>query len=324
VVLLARPAVLLLFALFAAIGVARAGAGDSPLPLARALVVVFGFLLFSVACNDLADEAVDRVNLAASGRPLVAGTGRRGELVATAVTAGAVSLGTAALLGRWVLAVTACGLVLSATYSLRPIRWAGRGAVASMLLPACYVAVPYLAGLLSVRDSVRPADFALLVALYVGFIGRIVLKDFRDVRGDALFGKRTFLVRHGRRATCRLSASCWTAGTALLLVAEGRVSVFAEAQLVCLGVALPMLRALSAGRGARRDEWLVSALAIVGRGMLLLVLAQLLGGSQLLRWFAAIAVTAITVGQALLMLAFGPVPSRHAVPLAGDSVLTGR
>jgi hypothetical protein len=58
--------------------------------------------------------------------------------------------------------------------------------------------------------------------------------------------------------------------------------------------------------------------------MLLLVLAQLLGGSQLLRWFAAIAVTAITVGQALLMLAFGPVPSRHAVPLAGDSVLTGR
>ena len=56
-------------------------------------------------------------------------------------------------------------------------------------------------------------DLALLAALYVGFVGRIVLKDFRDVVGDRLFGKRTFLVRHGRRTTCVLSAACWVGGT---------------------------------------------------------------------------------------------------------------
>jgi hypothetical protein len=44
--------------------------------------------------------------------------------------------------------------------------------------------------------------------LYVGFIGRIMLKDFPDVRGDALFGERTFLVRHGWRATCATTPGC--------------------------------------------------------------------------------------------------------------------
>lgn len=42
-----------------------------------------GFLLFSVALNDLADEAIDRVNLPGDRRrPLVAGTATRRELVA--------------------------------------------------------------------------------------------------------------------------------------------------------------------------------------------------------------------------------------------------
>lgn len=56
-------------------------------------------------------------------------------------------------------------------------------------------------------------------ALYLGFIGRILLKDFRDVRGDALFGKRTFLVRHGRRATCAVSAGCLVTGNCAVVLA---------------------------------------------------------------------------------------------------------
>ena len=92
--------------------------------------------------------------------------------------------------------------------------------VAPLALPACYVAVPYLVGVLSARGHVRVSDLPLLAALYVGFIGRIILKDFRVVRGDALFGKRTFLVRRGRVSTCRVSAALWSAGTALRSVSE--------------------------------------------------------------------------------------------------------
>src|SRR5205085_2049107 len=85
-------------------------------------------------------------------------------------------------------------------YSRRPLRISDRGAVASFLLPVGYVAVPFLVGFFGVGGRLRARDFVLLAGLWVTFVGRILLKDFRDVEGDAMFGKRTYLVRHGRPA----------------------------------------------------------------------------------------------------------------------------
>lgn len=275
-VLLARPAVVVLLGLFTAIGLAQAGQSENHLLLARALVAVMGFLLFSVALNDLADEAIDRVNLPGDRRrPLVAGTATRRELVAMAAGAAVVALVASATL-HWAAAVAvAAGLALSAAYSLRPLRVAERGVAACLLLPAGYVAVPYLVGVLGARGSIHPGDLALLGGLYAGFIGRIVLKDFRDVHGDRLFGKRTFLVRHGRRWTCAFSAACWVAGSATLAVIEQPSWALAGAWAAQLVLALWLLRVLAFERGPRQDEAVISAIAIVGRGMLVMLVAHL-------------------------------------------------
>jgi 4-hydroxybenzoate polyprenyltransferase len=272
-VLMTRPAVLLLLAMFAAIGQAQAGAGEERARMVVTLVGVVGFLLYSVAFNDLADEEIDRVNLPA--RPLAAGLTWRAELVVVGCTSGAVALAAAAALGWRPLVVVAGGLALSAAYSLPPVRLAGRGTVASLMLPACYVAVPYLTGLLAVRTTLHRTDVLLLAGLYVAFIGRILLKDFRDLRGDALFGKRTFLVRHGRVRTCRTSGVLLAAGTVLLLAAE-RFSVgLTAAYLAGLAATLVLLRLLSAQHHPHRDEAVIAAIAILGRGMLLGLLAHL-------------------------------------------------
>ena len=116
----------------------------------------------------------------------------------------------------------------------------------------------------------------LLAGLYVGFIGRILLKDFRDVRGDALFGKRTFLVRHGRRTTCRLSAVLWTAGTAPDHL-DRPLDRHLDADLRGTGIReYSSLLALLAGsdRGPHRDELIIASTAILGRGLLLTLLAR--------------------------------------------------
>ena len=141
VVLLVRPAVIGLLAMFTATGLAQAGGGQDTWLLARALVAVIGFLLFSVVCNDLADEAIDRVNLPGQ-RPLALGAVTRREFKVIGVTGAAVALAASATLHWPALLVTAAGLCVSAGYSLRPVRLADRGAVASLVLPACYVAVP--------------------------------------------------------------------------------------------------------------------------------------------------------------------------------------
>ena len=317
IILLARPAVIVLLAMFTATGLAETGHGQSKVLLARALVVVCAFLLFSVACNDLADEAIDRVNLPGQ-RPLAAGALGRAEFAVIGVVAGMVALGASAALRWQAVVVTAAGLAISAGYSLRPVRLADRGAAAAMVLPACYVGVPYLIGIFAAQGSLRSGDLFLLAGLYLGFIGRILLKDFRDVRGDALFGKRTFLVRHGRRWTCAFSACSWTAGTVVILAAVHRpTAALLAAEAGCLGGALWLLRKLAAAPGARRDECLISAIAIIGRGMVLLVFAHLsMTEAGWLGWRYNLVIAALgvlTAGMAASMARNGPI-TRMTVP----------
>jgi 4-hydroxybenzoate polyprenyltransferase len=308
---LARPAVLVLVLLSAAAGLAAAGVADQPAVTAPVAVAVTGFILFAVTVNDLADEAVDRVNLAGvPGRPLVEGRADRREMVLVAAIAAAVALAAAPFVGATAVGVVAAGLIFALAYSLPPIRLSGRGALASLLLPAGFVAVPFVLGLAAGDAPLAGRNAVLLAGLYVGFIGRILLKDFRDVRGDALFGKRTFLVRHGREATCRISAACWMLGAATLAAAPGLSPTVAATQAAMLAVALVLLHRLRTEGGPRRDETLISAVAIVGRGMVLVVIAHLAvidaGRSALLAAALTVALTTITLADARAMLRYGP------------------
>jgi 4-hydroxybenzoate polyprenyltransferase len=323
VLVMTRPAVALLLALYATIGLSAAGHGADRWILVRVLLVVFGFLLFSVACNDIADERIDAVNLAGDRRrPLVVHSGGRTEMLAIGGVSALLALATSVTLGWPAVVVVAGGLLVSAGYSMRPVRIADRGALASLVLPACYVAVPFLVGHLAAVHTVRPADVTLLAGLYMTFIGRILLKDFRDVRGDALFGKRTFLVRHGRRWTCVFSAGCLTVGTAVMLVAVPHPTV--GLVVGCAGGAVAMvwlLAMLWTDPGARRDEAIISAIAVVGRGMLLLLLAHLEMTYLATRWPPVAAdvvlfmLVFVTAAQAVTMFRHGPI-TRLTVPVA--------
>jgi hypothetical protein len=225
--------------------------------------------------------------------------------------------------------VTSAGLTVSAGYSLRPVRLADRGAVASLILPACYVAVPYLLGIFAVSASVRTEDLLLLAGLYVGFIGRILLKDFRDVRGDALFGKRTFLVRHGRGWTCAVSAVCWCAGTLFLLAAVRQPTpTLIAASVLGVGAALWSLRALVRAPTPRHEEAVISAIAIIGRGLVLSLLAHLslLDAHWPKPGYHAVmtALVVIVAGQAASMVRHGPTTRLTTGHVEYDTVEYGR
>ncbi|WP_042382712.1 UbiA family prenyltransferase [Streptacidiphilus melanogenes] len=335
---LSRPPVFVLLAVYAVLGLTGTGHGEDRLLLARVLLPVAAFLVFSVAVNDLADEHVDRVNLPGDpSRPLAGGMGEgrgqgrglRWQLTIAAAVAGVMALASAASLGWGPALTVATGLVVSAAYSLPPVRLSARGAVASLVLPACYVAVPYLVGRLAAPPTARSGgDGLLLAGLYVGFIGRILLKDFRDVLGDALFGKRTFLLRHGRVWTCRFSAVCWTAGAVLLLAgAPHRTGTLVGVTAVHLAVTLWLLHGIARDDHPRREALRISAAAIVGRGLLLALLAhESMPAVHWPGWAQSgmlLALTALTLVQAATMLRHGPrnrlalrVPTAEEAPLS--------
>lgn len=320
--LAARPPVFALLASYAALGLAQAGRPDAYPPLLAILVAVAGFLVFSVALNDLADEAIDRVNLPGDRRrPLVGGGADRRQLSTTGIVGALAALAASTALGLHAVLVVVPGLALSAAYSLRPFRLARRGVLAPLMLPACYVAVPYLLGVDAARRPITAAELAVLGGLYLGFIGRIVLKDFRDVRGDALFGKRTFLVRHGRRATCTLSMACWGAGTVVVMIGSARTTVAALVSDLILGtlaaLALLLINTLAQSTEHRRDERLISAIAILGRGTILILLATFSAHAKAIAPSLGIPLllllALLVLAQASSMLRYGPRPRRSDV-----------
>ena len=144
------------------------------------------------------------------------------------------------------------------------------------------------------------------------------------MRGDALFGKRTFLVRHGRRWTCAFSACCWAMGTVILLRRRAQAdprrwcSRAAAAWLGVPGLLLdPAPRLLGAParqvchRGDRHPR---------ARGALLLLahLSMVQAGWPAWRYGATIGALAVLIaGQAVSMARHGPV-TRVTIPVGWD------
>ena len=283
VVMMIRPPVALVLLLFAAIGLAIGGEADALHPLfTTVLFIVGGWFIHATVLNDLADEPIDRINLAnARGRPLVTGHATRRQLLVLGLAAGASALVAAWFVNWRVATVVAGGLALNAAYSLRPLRLSERGLMAVVLLPLGYVVLPFLVGIFTVQASLSRNDLVILAGLYLTFMGRIVLKDFRDERGDKLFGKRTFLIRHGRESTCMFSAACWIAGCGALIAIVPVRSVLIGvigAYLVCV---LHGLYLLARADGSVAEQVIIGAIALVGRAMCITLLAHLTMSAEL-------------------------------------------
>jgi 4-hydroxybenzoate polyprenyltransferase len=185
--------------------------------------IMLGALYMSATCfNDVSDEEVDKVNLANDvSRPLMTTNVTSQQLKWLGIITLIISLVTAIAISPAHLVLAISGILLSVFYSLPPIKISHRGIFASLWLPLSYVILPFLTGSFIQGDLTRTSMWVLLT-MYVTFIGRILLKDFRDYEGDKKFGKLNFLVRHGPVKTCIASASAWILGDVLFCVMLAR------------------------------------------------------------------------------------------------------
>src|SRR5438034_6860876 len=201
-----RYRVAAMVALFMLLGAAREGRlalGASYLFAAAALASSY---VAATALNDLADEEIDKVNHPRdAGRPLVEGSATRRELLVLHVLAAGAALCAVVPLGPRGIGVVAVSLVLSQTYSARPVRLSYRVAGAPLALGIAYVLVPYSLGIVAAGGTLHDARSRLTWGLLLLFAARILLKDFRDREGDARYGKPTILLRFGKPVTCAAS-----------------------------------------------------------------------------------------------------------------------
>lgn len=273
---LVRPPFAALLALSTAVGLVQAGHVPGIVRQVLVFAAVAGWMVFAVALNDLADVDIDRVNLPDDPRRVLANRrASRGEVVGVAVAAAAGACAAGAALDLEAVTVVACGLLLAVAYSLPPLSLSRRGILTSALLPLGYVSVPFLVGAYAGSRTVDGRGVVLLAGLYLGFMGRLVLKDFRDEHGDRLYGKRTTLVRHGRVRTCAFSAVFWSVGAGVALAGQPRSVPLTLATAAYVAAVVALLADVAADQSGVRDVANVMAVSVVGRALIVTFLTQM-------------------------------------------------
>jgi 4-hydroxybenzoate polyprenyltransferase len=132
------------------------------------------------------------------------------------VLAGALAICAAIPLGGNAVVLIGAALAVSQTYSARPVRLSYRVAGAPLALGVAYVVVPYSLGIVAAAGDLHHAVSPVTGGLFLLFAARIVLKDFRDRTGDALYGKPTILLRYGKTVTCTVSIVALAAADVVL------------------------------------------------------------------------------------------------------------
>lgn len=282
-VVMLRYRVAAMIALFLLLGAAREGRLVLGWRYAVAALALASSYVAATALNDLADEEIDKVNHPRdAGRPLVEGTATRRELLVLHVVASVLAFAAAAVLGPRGLGLVVVSLVVSQVYSAWPVRLSYRVAGAPLALGIAYVVVPYALGIVAAGGTLRHVPSRLVAALFLLFSARIVLKDFRDREGDALYGKPTILLRFGEEATCALSLGALAAADVVLaLVLEPLLVLILQPLVLAIAWMLHTLR--NAG-DSHAEQVAIGLGARMGNGLLLCALAWLVvrgaGASQ--------------------------------------------
>lgn len=208
---LLRPQTYLLMSIYVLFGLlyglAQTGVSIHDFVIAQGLALIsimMALALWYIAAtslNDLADFKIDQINLKYDQqRPLVQGKLTKRQLVHIAVGSSFASVLLSALsLNPLFVLLFALLLLLNVVYSLPPVQISHRGVFAPLLLPLGYVGLTLTSGLLLSGAAFDIRTICLILALYLHFMARIILKDHRDVVGDKKFGKQTMVLRYGNR-----------------------------------------------------------------------------------------------------------------------------
>jgi 4-hydroxybenzoate polyprenyltransferase len=252
----------------------------------------------ATSVNDISDWKIDEINHPGDrGRPLVTGAAGTTDLWVVFGISSVLAVVLALPAGLAAAGIMLSSVAIGALYSLPPARLSYRTFLAPLTLAVAYVGIPYWVGVVVAGGRLGMPDLPLLVALYLLFAGRIVLKDFRDREGDAAFGKPTFLLKYGKRATCLLSLCAVSAGDAILVASlAGRWWLAALLQIYIVSIAI-MLYRLYRADGRKDEQVSIGVGAKMGNGFLVTLLGVLILANQHAGW-----TTQLILGLALTAL----------------------
>ena len=296
---LLRYRVAMMIVLFMLLGAAwHRGPTAIDAPVILTILALASSYVSATSVNDIADRQIDEISHPGDkGRPLVTGVARTADMWVLFVVSSVLSVALGFASGPGAAGIMVLSVAIGALYSLPPALLSHRTFLAPLTLAVAYVGIPYWAGVVVVGESLLPSDLPLMTSLYLLFAGRIILKDFRDREGDAAFGKPTFLLKYGKKATCLASLCALCAGDALLVASlADRWWLAALLQLYVASIGVMLYRLYRSS--SRTDEQLsIGVGAKMGNGFLVTLLGALILSNQGADW-----ITQFIFGLALVAI----------------------
>lgn len=169
--------------------------------------IILGLVLFIAMYgivalqNDLSDIETDRLNHRRD-IPYAMGLLTESQLMKTMLVLSIIATTTALLLNYQVLLWVGLYVTLGYIYS-GPLNVKSRGVIAALLLGFCYGAMPWLIGATITGQLSEVSLICMAMSSFVFSGGIIVIKDFKDIKGDTKTHKRTLLVAKGPTYTRR-------------------------------------------------------------------------------------------------------------------------
>ena len=273
----------------------------------------------ATSVNDISDRKIDEINHPGDrGRPLVTGAARTPDLWVLFGVSSVLSVALALAAGAAEAGIMLLSVVIGALYSLPPARLSYRTFLAPLTLAVAYVGIPFWVGVVVVGERFGMPDLPLLTALFLLFAGRIVLKDFRDREGDAAFGKPTFLLKYGKRATCLASLCALCAGDAFLVASLAETWWLVALLQPYIASVLIMLYRLYRVNGSKDEQLSIGVGAKMGNGLLVTLLGALILSNQDADWITQlIFVLALTAIYMLNFIDFLRHPERAVIGYKG-------
>jgi homogentisate phytyltransferase/homogentisate geranylgeranyltransferase len=184
-------------------------------------VCIYGIVTIE---NDIADLEIDKYNkrnLPLAKNEVTKQTLRITELILLVGLVFVVSL-----LGLAAGVLAFIYLILGHTYSNKPFSLKDRGWIGAILLGVCYGFLPlilatYLTETVEFSNILLLAASSLLVA-----IASVLLKDFKDEKGDKKYHKNTVLVTYGPNYIKKSYTILLTAGYLLLVLSYANINKY--------------------------------------------------------------------------------------------------
>lgn len=213
------------------VGAALVGRVDDSRLVSLVVVII---LLNSVAIiwNDIEDRRIDADN----DRPEVSRQ-TESQLRQLKISIGlllSVSLCLAWIIGSSVGWLCIAAIVVTWAYNSRPFQASRRPIASIIVLSGAGALLPFLFG--AALGELSSTVWIAGLYWWVGRISLSVLKDYKDVKGDAKHSKKTFLLRYGAQRVAWVSLLTFLLGYGLFIALL--LHDLASTMLLCVAMAL--------------------------------------------------------------------------------------